>query len=573
MIVSTSIGEEGLDIGEVDIIVCYDSQKAAIRMVSNDSSGFEQFLTRNQVQRVGRTGRKKDGKVEVLLTKGREEGNWTSAMSSYKDVQQSIVRGTDLELYGDVKRLLPNDIEPKCVEMVMEIIPYEREEPKQRSLSGPKSKQTALKFDGGKAKAKIKRARESDEEEEELEESPSRKKQRKFVDSDSNDSDGPKPKKRTNAKRTESRSKVIAKPVANPPAIPTAGFVSARDVARNLKDSDDEDLDPEKIIAKARTKEQLSKPSKGKLAPKKSTASKASASTSTVSKPSKGPSSMAWLIGSDSEPETKPPVVKKKGNSPVLDLSDIESNSDIEVIEVVQSPPRKSAVQPVTVTPLRGLPSSSPDSSFPILPARRRVGGPGTTTILESPQDTSSPVLQRIRRGDGDTDRVLMPPPPLLAATGRSNVGQSGPTTNHRQRNSERPTKRSILDRNEFLEVEAVHSGDEVEAGSSDSEGEANSSDREFVTDASGTQAPSDYDQSAIYRQGLFTQAPMRDAPKFGGGPVRTGFLGRGHIAANLRQEAASSSPVKDDELDSYSYGSFVVEDDDDILLEGSSEG
>lgn len=37
VIVSTSIGEEGLDIGEVDIIVCYDAQKAAIRMVSVES--------------------------------------------------------------------------------------------------------------------------------------------------------------------------------------------------------------------------------------------------------------------------------------------------------------------------------------------------------------------------------------------------------------------------------------------------------------------------------------------------------------------------------------------------------
>jgi ATP-dependent DNA helicase MPH1 len=37
VIVSTSIGEEGLDIGEVDIIVCYDAQKAAIRMVRVNS--------------------------------------------------------------------------------------------------------------------------------------------------------------------------------------------------------------------------------------------------------------------------------------------------------------------------------------------------------------------------------------------------------------------------------------------------------------------------------------------------------------------------------------------------------
>ena len=34
VLVSTSIGEEGLDIGEVDMIVCYDAQKAPIRMVS-----------------------------------------------------------------------------------------------------------------------------------------------------------------------------------------------------------------------------------------------------------------------------------------------------------------------------------------------------------------------------------------------------------------------------------------------------------------------------------------------------------------------------------------------------------
>lgn len=35
VIVATSIGEEGLDIGEVDIIVCYDAQKTPIRMVSS----------------------------------------------------------------------------------------------------------------------------------------------------------------------------------------------------------------------------------------------------------------------------------------------------------------------------------------------------------------------------------------------------------------------------------------------------------------------------------------------------------------------------------------------------------
>ena len=33
VLVSTSIGEEGLDIGEIDRIICYDAQKSSIRMV------------------------------------------------------------------------------------------------------------------------------------------------------------------------------------------------------------------------------------------------------------------------------------------------------------------------------------------------------------------------------------------------------------------------------------------------------------------------------------------------------------------------------------------------------------
>jgi ERCC4-related helicase len=41
VLVATCIGEEGLDIGEVDLILCFDSQNSPIRML----------------QRMGRTGR------------------------------------------------------------------------------------------------------------------------------------------------------------------------------------------------------------------------------------------------------------------------------------------------------------------------------------------------------------------------------------------------------------------------------------------------------------------------------------------------------------------------------------
>ncbi|KAI0361846.1 P-loop containing nucleoside triphosphate hydrolase protein [Trametes cingulata] len=112
VLVSTSIGEEGLDIGEVDLIVCYDAQKTPIRML----------------QRIGRTGRKQSGSVHILLAQGREEHNWQKAQSNYQEVQHFIVRASDLEVYGDVDRMLPDDIDPQPVEMEMEIEEYVRED-------------------------------------------------------------------------------------------------------------------------------------------------------------------------------------------------------------------------------------------------------------------------------------------------------------------------------------------------------------------------------------------------------------------------------------------------------------
>lgn len=50
VIVATSIGEEGLDIMEVDLVVCFDANVSPLRMI----------------QRMGRTGRKHDGRVDIL---------------------------------------------------------------------------------------------------------------------------------------------------------------------------------------------------------------------------------------------------------------------------------------------------------------------------------------------------------------------------------------------------------------------------------------------------------------------------------------------------------------------------
>ena len=47
----------GLDIGDVDLIICYDAPKSPIRLV----------------QRMGRTGRRREGRIVMLVTEGKEE--------------------------------------------------------------------------------------------------------------------------------------------------------------------------------------------------------------------------------------------------------------------------------------------------------------------------------------------------------------------------------------------------------------------------------------------------------------------------------------------------------------------
>lgn len=65
----------------------------------------------------------------MLLSEDREERNWDKADDNYKDVQRFIIKAEHLELYDDVERLIPKHVKPECVEMVMEIEEYAREEP------------------------------------------------------------------------------------------------------------------------------------------------------------------------------------------------------------------------------------------------------------------------------------------------------------------------------------------------------------------------------------------------------------------------------------------------------------
>jgi len=105
--------------------------------------GFTQV--RLQLQRFGRTGRKRQGTIHVLLAEGREDQNMDKAKASHKEVQRSIVRGDQLELYSDVERLLPANIHPQCLEKVMEIQEYVPEERPKKRGGGDKSPKKTTK--------------------------------------------------------------------------------------------------------------------------------------------------------------------------------------------------------------------------------------------------------------------------------------------------------------------------------------------------------------------------------------------------------------------------------------------
>ena len=131
-LVATSIGEEGLDIGEVDLIVCYDASASPIRML----------------QRMGRTGRKRSGNIVVTLMKGKEQDNFVKAKDNYEKMQNEIASGTRFIFHEEEsRRIVPRDIVPvvdkKIIEIPLENTQADLPEPTKR---GRPPKRPAKKF-------------------------------------------------------------------------------------------------------------------------------------------------------------------------------------------------------------------------------------------------------------------------------------------------------------------------------------------------------------------------------------------------------------------------------------------
>ena len=106
VLVATSIGEEGLDIGQVDLIVCYDASGSPIRML----------------QRMGRTGRKRAGNIVLLLMRGKEEEQFMKAKDNYEQMQKIISSGERFNFRNDLStRIIPRDVKPVVDKRIIDI--------------------------------------------------------------------------------------------------------------------------------------------------------------------------------------------------------------------------------------------------------------------------------------------------------------------------------------------------------------------------------------------------------------------------------------------------------------------
>ncbi|KAI8110399.1 hypothetical protein M9435_002074 [Picochlorum sp. BPE23] len=98
VLVATCIGEEGLDIPNVDLIICFDAISSPTRAL----------------QRQGRTGRHGDGKVIYLVTAGQEEERFNTSAQAMKKLHAQLKEADRyFSLNTNVSRMLPREFTPK----------------------------------------------------------------------------------------------------------------------------------------------------------------------------------------------------------------------------------------------------------------------------------------------------------------------------------------------------------------------------------------------------------------------------------------------------------------------------
>lgn len=661
VIVATSIGEEGLDIGEVDLIICYEAVKDSVRML----------------QRVGRTGRKRDGRIVVLMAEGPESLVWQRSKDTYKGVQQTITAGHSVTLFDDVPRLVPPSIKPVVSFEELDQPEFQPEMIGNRKGKAAKSAKTA-------ERAKKRKERHADASKNVPEGAllgflrASSLKRRK-VGSDS-------------LREGDDESSATSEPAG-------AGPSSLRPSESLLDDSDDEDVERGLLFGgqglptaneSAENRHQLGKASvKGGTSVNAHVSTRRQTATTPNSAPGKrlgarptlrtplavessegdpiaspkearGRSPPAQVVLSSSPPPSSPPLVPSlHGPSSPVNASDDEFDTswsvdasafvDLTQRAVKQRSPlpseqlgeacepssrgqphpliaqlaaqerqkvKKSSVRAhddaaaarLPGSPSPGMhdtdqapaPSLSQESPMPARVGRRVLKGvngssPAVCGRGDATMGPPAVPLRRFRRGvlpstpDDTDEQHRRPVSGKMAKPLKAAAATAGPTTP--QPKQKRRKKKKIIGRSPtskaLFHLEADRDSDEGgrrrrrrRQADSDDEGistdEADSSDREHVGDFEPTQAPKGYNQMSIYHQSLLTQAaPSPFRRKTVGGFVGGRYGIQEHGAAAQRAAQLSSPRLgggDDDEEDRYSLGSFVCEDDEEIMYASDGE-
>ncbi|XP_042062897.1 DEAD-box ATP-dependent RNA helicase FANCM [Salvia splendens] len=106
VIVATSIGEEGLDIMEVDLVICFDANISPLRMI----------------QRMGRTGRNQEGRVVVLACEGAELRGYKQKLANGKSISKHMIHGgTKSFNFHPSPRMVPHFLKPELQFLEMSI--------------------------------------------------------------------------------------------------------------------------------------------------------------------------------------------------------------------------------------------------------------------------------------------------------------------------------------------------------------------------------------------------------------------------------------------------------------------
>lgn len=97
-LVATCIAEEGLDIPEVQLIVCFDGAASPLR----------------DTQRMGRTGRHETGRVVYLLNQGKEQRKFDKNNNETGYVKALLARAIyHFELYEPNPMMIPRHFKPE----------------------------------------------------------------------------------------------------------------------------------------------------------------------------------------------------------------------------------------------------------------------------------------------------------------------------------------------------------------------------------------------------------------------------------------------------------------------------